>query len=391
MRFARFSIQNFKSLLDFKINLRPCTVLIGLNGSGKSTVLQAMDFVCHLVSPDGLKPWLDARDWQLSDLYCKLDGGKHSSRNIDFVVLMEGKGDRYEWSGSFNRSKKFCTTESVKRQSDGKELLAVRDSHIVEDETKTPLTIGYQGSVLGAYKLGESGEHAILKDIVAFIRQTRSLELLSPVQMRKRVRGTAQDVGIGGERLSAYLHSLPSPRQMELRLALHDNYFPQLQSILTRAMKGGGKRLLVLEKFPEARSPLITDASHVNDGMLRLLAIMAETLFNKGCVLVDEIEDGFNPELMQSLVEYLTETSPAQAVVTTHSPLMLNFLSDETARESVQLVYKNARGETASVPFFSLAKTKLRLGVLGPGEVMVDVSLAEMSQLAAQPEEVANA
>ncbi|OAD21575.1 hypothetical protein THIOM_002652, partial [Candidatus Thiomargarita nelsonii] len=39
-----FHINNFKSLVNFKFQLDKFTCLIGLNGSGKSTILQALDF-----------------------------------------------------------------------------------------------------------------------------------------------------------------------------------------------------------------------------------------------------------------------------------------------------------------------------------------------------------
>ena len=383
MRFASFSIRNFKSLLDFKIDLQPCTVLIGLNGSGKSTVLQAIDFICHLVSPDGPTAWINARGWELGDLFCKLDGGKHTSKNIDFEVILIDEDRQYKWSGSFNRKSLACTVEAITRLSDGMELLAIRENSIIEGGSKTPLNFTYRGSVLASFKLGDSPEHNVIKKICDFLKHTRSLELLSPAQMRKRVRGGAQDVGIGGERLSAYLHNLPMPQREKIRKALTDNYFPQLKDFQTSAMKGGGKRLSIHEYFAN-RATLTTDAGHVNDGMLRILAIVTETLFSKECVLIDEIEDGLNPELIQSLMKYLTESSSPQIIATTHSPLILNFLPDETARTSVQLIYKNLKGETAATPFFGLAKTKQRLGILGPGEVMVDVSLAEMSRLASE-------
>ena len=38
---------NFKSLVDFRLALADFTCLIGLNGSGKSTVLQFIDFVAN--------------------------------------------------------------------------------------------------------------------------------------------------------------------------------------------------------------------------------------------------------------------------------------------------------------------------------------------------------
>ncbi|MFY8134268.1 MAG: AAA family ATPase, partial [Aquimonas sp.] len=50
-----FYIDNFKSLVDFRLSpeggsLAKFTCLVGLNGAGKSTVLQALDFIGHLAS-----------------------------------------------------------------------------------------------------------------------------------------------------------------------------------------------------------------------------------------------------------------------------------------------------------------------------------------------------
>jgi len=40
------------------------TCLIGLNGSGKSTILQAIDFISQLAQ-GRLDDWLEVREWQL--------------------------------------------------------------------------------------------------------------------------------------------------------------------------------------------------------------------------------------------------------------------------------------------------------------------------------------
>ena len=45
-------VDNFKSLVDFKLELAKFNCIVGLNGSGKSTVLQALDFVSQLMVGD---------------------------------------------------------------------------------------------------------------------------------------------------------------------------------------------------------------------------------------------------------------------------------------------------------------------------------------------------
>src|SRR5690554_2168717 len=101
-------IDNFKSLVDFKIELAKFNCVVGLNGMGKSTLLQALDFLSQLAHGD-IKSWLSSRKWSTSDLNSKLI----KRRNIDFEVVFDLDGVEVTWSGSFNLSTLRCTRESV--------------------------------------------------------------------------------------------------------------------------------------------------------------------------------------------------------------------------------------------------------------------------------------
>jgi AAA15 family ATPase/GTPase len=68
----RFYIDNFKSLVDFSLPPKPdglgkFTCLIGMNGAGKSTVLQAFDFVKQLTH-GRMDDWLTLRNWERSEI-----------------------------------------------------------------------------------------------------------------------------------------------------------------------------------------------------------------------------------------------------------------------------------------------------------------------------------
>jgi predicted ATPase len=51
----------------------------------------------------------------------------------------------------------------------------------------------------------------------------------------------------------------------------------------------------------------------------------------------------FNPELVEFLLDSLLE-APQQVLVTTHSPMILNWLDDDVARAGVQYLYRDAVG-----------------------------------------------
>ena len=78
---ASVHVRNFKSLVDLELKLAPFTCLIGLNGAGKSTVLQFVDFLAQQARGD-LKGWLAERGWKAADLNSRLVPRK----NIDFRV-----------------------------------------------------------------------------------------------------------------------------------------------------------------------------------------------------------------------------------------------------------------------------------------------------------------
>ncbi|NOQ35510.1 MAG: AAA family ATPase, partial [Methylococcaceae bacterium] len=140
----------------------------------------------------------------------------------------------------------------------------------------------------------------------------------------------------------------------------------------TSTLRSGWKKLSIEESY--GNQVLNTEARHINDGMLRLMAILAQTQTEHSFLLFDEIENGINPELIEQLVNWLIE-APQQILVTTHSPMILNYLEDEQAEKSVILIYKTPEGYTRSKRFFDIPAMKEKLSALGVGEVFIDTDL----------------
>src|SRR3954453_4539906 len=110
MRMQSITANNFKSLVDFKLDLAKFTCLIGLNGAGKSTVLQFIDFVAQQVHGN-LKGWLEQRHWKATELNSRLS----SRKNIDFaieIVADNGQGG-VSWKGSFTTTQLHCSSEKI--------------------------------------------------------------------------------------------------------------------------------------------------------------------------------------------------------------------------------------------------------------------------------------
>lgn len=368
-------IDNFKSLVEFSLPLAKFNCLIGLNGAGKTTLLQALDFMSQLMAGQ-VKQWLRDRDWTTSDLNCRML--KKQLITLEATLSLPSS-QLVKWEASFNPKQMRCTSESV--VADGRIVLKVADGQVsVAGERFEPIAFDYQGSVLSQLKASLLDKVPVLAELKAFIVNIKSLELLSPHLMRQRAREAA-DIGTGGEKLSAFLHSLP----VEGRIALIENlkaFYPHLKEIQTSTLRSGWKKLVLRENFA---SGLETEARHINDGMLRLLAILAQTKTDHSFLLFDEIENGINPELIEKLMQQLL-AAPQQVMVTTHSPMILNYLPDEVAKESVILLYKTRQGITRCKRYFDIPDTANKLKALGPGEVFVDTDLTALVQQLEQAE-----
>ncbi len=386
---TRFHMENFKSLVDFDLpppghELGGFTCLIGLNGSGKSTLLQAFDFVAHVAAGE-IDRWLERREWKKGELVSHL--GKRSPVINFRVGLRTRDGAAVEWQARFNTNLMKCTAETV--SSSGTPVLALEDGRLTVagagnapgqrfESEKVPFE--YEGSVMSTMKLADVHPH--LAEIKDELQRLCSLELLSPQQIRRKARA-ANDIGPGGEKLAPFLDQLPQDAKARLLGALM-RFYPQLTGWSVKGYRAGWKSLRIHEAFPESG---MVEAGHINDGFLRVIAILAQAESAYRFLLFDEIENGINPALVGKLMDFLVDLGRRgkQVMVTTHSPMILNFLDDAVAREGVMLLYKAADGRTQACRYFDQPETGHKLDALGPGEVFVDTDLTRMVDRLTRP------
>lgn len=375
---SRVHIENFKSLVDFDLppkgrTLGGFTCLIGLNGAGKSTLLQAFDFIAHVATGD-VQNWLKNREWKKTELVSQL--GKRNPVITFTVEMKSSSGQTLDWHARFNTQLLKCTMETVRCNSepilkleDGRLFVANHDT--AQRFDKVPFE--FQGSVFSTLKLDAA--HTGIAEVKTQLSNLRSLELLSPQLMRKKARA-AQDIGASGEKLSPFLDQLSDEAKTKL-LGMLQEFYPQLKTWNVKGFRAGWKILRIHEQFPDSG---FFEAGHINDGFLRVIAILAQAFTEHSFLLLDEIENGINPAVVERLMDFLVSLGEKgkQVIVTTHSPLILNFLDDRIAREAVILIYKTEGGCTRSVLYFDQPETRHKLRALGPGEIFVDTDLQKM-------------
>ncbi len=364
---------NFKSLVDFELPFSKFNCLVGLNGSGKSTVLQFIDFLSQQVSGD-IDEWLDSRQWNARDLNSTLT----RQSNITFTVELAYSDNPVIWEGSFNRTELFCTAEKI--TWGGKTLLSVVDGKfsLPTEELQAPITFAYQGSILSQLR-----ENQLPSELVAFktfFNELNALDMLSPDMLRDQ-HISGKTLGAGGKMLSSFISNMTKDEKANLVSTLKELY-PSLINVDATVQKSAGTvRLEIEEKFGE--KAIKTEARHINDGLLRFMAIFAQLTKKQSALLLDEIENGVNPELIEKLVDSLVEAN-TQVIVTTHSPMILNYMEDDVAKLGVVYLYKNKAGATQAIRLFDIPSMQRKLKFMGPGEAYEDTMLENLaSEIAA--------
>jgi predicted ATPase len=402
MQIKSIKVDNFKSLVDFNLPLAKFSCLVGLNSSGKSTILQFLDFLSQQFRGD-LSGWLKQRQWESSDLNSKLTRKQNinfeiSLSQIDYNIDTGFEDVEIKWFASFNRQTLRCTSERI--EWNNQLLLKVEDGHCniwsfykhlvignsenkIRIKSKTDermsllsgdIAFDYQGSLISQIK--ESQLPRELQRLKKFFIDLHALDLLAPELLRQRTRDAGNSLGLGGEKLSAFLHEIGEAKRVAIQAKLSKIY-PRFKHLDILSLRSGWKSLTVQEQFGD--TIVKTEARHVADGFLRMLAVFAQLSKEQSFLLLDEIENGVNPELIEFLIDELVEASP-QVLITTHSPMVLNYLEDEVAIEGVIYIYKAKNGATQAIRLFDIPSMREKLTVMGAGEVYEDTLLSQLNE-----------
>ena len=332
MKLLSLTARHYRSLRDESIELSDLNLFIGANASGKSTILDALRFL-H----DGIQ----ARDFWAS---ARSRGGivnlawkGEEARQVDLAVRLEDGGKTYEWS-----------VRLVKQE--GHEFYV--EEHVAELHTQAPpseLLAASKGE--GWWWSGAKGERVTLKqsptscalaaaaadasfparNIAEFVSRWGFFDP-NPFLLRRDWTGL-DSVGLDpyGRNLAETLWDL-SPEVLNQVVQATDSIVGLPSNIELRESEG---RFYFAQNEPGLQYPV--HQMGVSSGTLRMLALMTALLGDPETNLIgiEEPENYVHPTALSSFVEYLLDArGRVQFMVTTHSPLLLDFL-DEPAAVSV--------------------------------------------------------
>ena len=363
---TRISIDAFKAFGVLKdVELAPFTVLIGPNGSGKTTFLQAIELIGRLCSGT-IGEYLAAKGWDYGDLPHLLAADKRFGVTVEVALAPHAAprkapqlGEKVlRWSVSLEtRRRAGIATETVEllrgaRQAQWRTIASRRGRDMkrldprsgeVLAEVRQTLTSSWLSTVDPQDDAESTPELAAL---AAWARRIQGYFFLDPRVLRSPSRRSAH-VGPAGEHLAGFLGGL-KPDALERITKRVRKHYPRLTSVQVKKGKYGWTNLLVQEKW--GGQDVAFNARQVSDGLLRLLTVSAlhELPNTPSVILLDEVENGLHPELLGGFVgmlqDLVNQRPGTQVIVTTHSPVALNYVQDA---KQVLLVHRERDGAAA--------------------------------------------
>lgn len=339
---TRIRFQNFRVLRDAELVLHPLTLIVGANGSGKST---AIDALARVARPENVL-WEDV-----------VHASARSRSDAEVSIEVHWGGLSEEWISVGSWVPK------------GPPLAITLPSSAIA-----------QGSIRKLTAKLRTGARLDLQD-----RSTTATDLnqrlagtvpfrLSPEALR-RPSGVMQNARLGGDGagLPAVVDRLreDDPERFGALNAELARILPEFDQVVTQTT--GSSQKLVGLRTRQGKHKIL--AEHLSDGVLLLLALLtvAHDTHQGALVCLEEPDRGLHPRILRELRDALVRLAypdaqmvhrgQTQVLLTTHNPYLLDLFRDHPE----QVVLANRRGLDAT--FEALADRKDLGEILGNNQL----------------------
>lgn len=383
----RLYVDNFKALNSFQISLEQFTVIVGNNMSGKSTILQVLDFISNLTKED-FSVILERRGWKVSDIKSQLEKSQTISFSCEMELPVESKCVSLCWDMHI-----FANTQKNTLRL-GYEVVSVCNGKVREQllyyaskSTQNFIQNGIGGKRVelpklqmnsSLLKMMDFSEYPILQALKDFWRNSDSFELLSPEKMRLSSRGDVNTIGSAGEKLPSFIKSMNQEQKKQFSDKIKRVLGDRIVQVDAKTKGKPGWTQLIMEEKYDTRS-LTIESKNMSDGTLRLLAFLAICeMDKKGVMLLDEIENGINLDYAEKIIHILNDNcknKSSQMVVTTHSPIFLDYIE----KNNIRYMYREPQtGFCRGSVLTDNMELNEKMNYLYPGELLMNMSNSEI-------------
>lgn len=364
---SRLRVRNYKSLRDVNLRLGRVAVLVGLNGAGKSNIVDALRFVRDAVEIN--------LDFALRERGGINDVRRRSSGHPNhFGIRLElasadGVSATYAFSieavagQSFRVAREMCWVQP-RDPFDGASFFKVERGVLVDATPSLQAAVSDRDLYLRAVS-GErafSGVYEALRNIGVYNPNPAAIRNLQDPDPSDMLRRDASN--------------LPS---LMLRMRTHaPDALARINTFLGRIVPGitevspvqlGPKETLQFRQSMDNKNQWKFYASSMSDGTLRSLAVLGAAFQPKvDLVAIEEPEVALHPGAARILAEALLEASTrVQVLMTTHSP---DLLDTPGIDPSSVFVVGVVRGHTVTQPMEQSNAEVVREGLFTAGELL---------------------
>ena len=331
--FEKISVKRFRRLCDVELELRPLTVLIGANGTGKTSLLDVFSILASsaqgslskVISDFTGLPALITYD-RAEDLSLGLSMGVHGHEPLNYFLRLKPQGASYVIDEEILSQQRYYQPPPFKHiESRGSDVryFEVEQGRLVRPTWEhNPL----ETSLSQVPKMFQDPEDFRRKLASSTFYHVLNVEPRSPVRLPQPMR-PASLPGKDGEDLVSCLFYLREADRERFE-AVEDSLraaFPAFERLDFPPVAAGTLAMTWRDK--NLSKPLYMH--QLSEGMLRFLWL-ATLLASPGLTaltLLDEPEVSLHPELLSLLAGLLREAANrTQLVVATHSDRLVRFL-----------------------------------------------------------------
>ena len=345
-------VKNYRALRNIKLKqLKPLTVFLGANGSGKSTFFDVFAFLAECFT-DGLR-----RAWDKRGRFKELRSrGCDGQIEFELKYREEPKSPIITYHLSIDEDIKgpFVDTEWLQwRPSSQGRHTRFLDFHrgvgsVIAGETpnEEDEQINEQlddPSVLAVNMFGQLTRHPRVSALRRFITDWHLSYLSADATRGITEAGPQERLSETGDNLPNVIQHLKEqyPERLEKILAVLSDRVPRLEKVETELTVDG--HLVLQIKDAPFDQPIL--AKFASDGTLKLLSYLT-LLYDPEppqLIGIEEPENYLHPRLLTGLVgDCLEASASSQLMITTHSPRFVNELS----AEEVWVLYRDEEGFT---------------------------------------------
>lgn len=367
MHIKTIAVENFKALRSTgTVKLKPLSVIIGNNGSGKSSLMEAVETYVRVINTDvdaAMEHWQGfehirhkaAQPRQTSDVTAS------KQNNAMGIALKISKGsDLAKLRIAINTRDSGNLLYIQKEQCEIGANSVIRTAVSKNENQSLGIvsSVNLQAEVQSALKTITSGE-SILRYLGPFDKITNGLRNMLFLRLNPDTIGQLQSVkrserriqlASDGSNVAEYLIDLRerSPSAFEQVTQALRYVLPYASDVEPKVLDAGVLRrsyVQLLESKYEIPGWLMSS------GSLRVLPLIATLLDPEppSVIFIEEVENGLDPRtvgLVVDLMRTAAKSGRTQVIVTTHSPYLLDMLD----LDDVLLCERGPKGPAFSWP-----------------------------------------